>query len=1113
MVPTTTLTTETRASITVASDPKGKLKAWHAYFEKLHRPTDAPDVPKPWLNSPAAAQMKARTATDDFIWPQTMTLEDLRAHLSRGNPKPSPGPDSWEKWALRQVSDDFLLLTLHLCNYMISANYFSPRLKQNFISPLYKRGDLTDPSNYRGIVFANCLYNVVTSWFTQQFQKYIWRRKLLPTLQIATQQGVQPGDLTNFLDQVHTAGIAMGSTFFAIKRDHTKGFDNLHAQGYYDALKFYGVNSAVAAFEQARTKDITLFVKSFDGIGRDKITTTGQTKQGDHPSPIKYTLTMSMLTWWLSLQGPLRANDIPVIKSVNGQNVQHHTPADHLSFKLLSVEAMDDSVMFGTSWTSLAATVKYSEQFQSAYGIQTAWNSDDKTVCFTLGKDLPRSPDTIEFKTETSTHLVPFTDNPKLLRTTLHNQKATSEMIHSIIDAFPIPTDRAWPMAILRRAVSTLLVSRIRPRLHLQPLTPEMADEIDHAISRKVTTALDLTHTRSAILSLPVLCRGFGFPSIQVINGEVAVTMMLRSLNHHLPEIRVMAQISMANWQCRVNGCIPPLESLTEHTAPRAEFRPHACVPTSWIAAVKYLRDADLPVVQTDQSYLYDSSIEHLMTRVQNQTDDIPPRWAANRLRALQTPREANDPVKKWIKSIKTLSSPATLQVKSARDKITDWIMTYPFALSLQLRDKSVFTTVSKRKAHYNELVNAAFKESDDSEIRNTWASDGSHKTIHGRCTSTTAAIVGKANASFRLVGQYGSSLHAERLGLIAALMNTQGRGNETRIITDHLNSVRDVARIRGPHFQDDSWRPQSAHELYRWLLEVIRTTTAGVSHTKAHTDAEDADSRLNDAADREAGLAHHGPTTRIIPALTAWMRPWVAYIPGVGFAQDNWKNILNTSTMEAVYAKQTPGTWRRTDDPVRIKLTSPPEYFYKHSPAGLTAKYQFLMRTGTFLTNERTAKSDSSQDSSCQFCGHKVQDERHLFVDCPHFEKFRDEALRKGIRLHAGALAKKTPDRDLRLREFEECAKQMIRGTPTAPTEYWIGSTPPVPPPLGDLEAKMAHHLAITLTSRIAGSYQRDKAKEREFGRGKKRDGPAVIERHESEEGDPGRGRKRPRE
>lgn len=165
------------------------------------------------------------------------------------------------------------------------------------------------------------------------------------------------------------------------------------------------------------------------------------------------------------------------------------------------------------------------------------------------------------------------------------------------------------------------------------------------------------------------------------------------------------------------------------------------------------------------------------------------------------------------------MSSPATLQVKSARDKITDWIMTYPFALSLQLRDKPVFTTVSKRKAHYNELVNAAFKESDDSEIRNTWASDGSHKTIHGRCTSTTAAIVGKANASFRLVGQYGSSLHAERLGLIAALMNTQGRGNETRIITDHLNSVRDVARIRGPHFQDDSWRPQSAHELYRWLL------------------------------------------------------------------------------------------------------------------------------------------------------------------------------------------------------------------------------------------------------------------------------------------------------
>jgi len=62
----------------------------------------------------AAAAMKKRTSgpENNFIWPQPMTLEDLRNHLSRGNPRPSPGPDAWEKWALRQTTDSFLSLVL-----------------------------------------------------------------------------------------------------------------------------------------------------------------------------------------------------------------------------------------------------------------------------------------------------------------------------------------------------------------------------------------------------------------------------------------------------------------------------------------------------------------------------------------------------------------------------------------------------------------------------------------------------------------------------------------------------------------------------------------------------------------------------------------------------------------------------------------------------------------------------------------------------------------------------------------------------------------------------------------------------------------------------------------
>ena len=401
--------------------------AWHRYFSGLYKPASIPQGHKPWMTSKGSAMMRARTAKDNFIWPQTMSVEDLRHHLGHGNPRPSPGPDHWEKWALRQTTDAFLNLIVQLSNHMICTNYFPTRVKGNFTSPLYKRGDITDPRNYRGIVFANCIYNIVTSWFTRQFQRWIWRLDLLPQLQIATQQGVQPGDLTNFLDQADQALYSLGSTTYCIKRDHTKGFDNLHPQGFMDALQFYGINPAVAAFETARTTNVTLKIKLADGISKETITTTGQTKQGDHPSLIKYTMTMSMLIRWLTL---LQTEDIPCITTVHSHEGKYHTPADRLQLKLLAVEAMDDSVMFGTSWDALVRMVDYSEQFQTAYGIQTAWESPEKTLCFTMGKAPTDIPTSIRFSSRGETHSVPFTENPKLLRTALHNQEAAAKSHH-----------------------------------------------------------------------------------------------------------------------------------------------------------------------------------------------------------------------------------------------------------------------------------------------------------------------------------------------------------------------------------------------------------------------------------------------------------------------------------------------------------------------------------------------------------------------------------------------------------------------------------------------------------------------------------------------------------
>jgi len=791
----------TRTDVPVASDPAGRLDNWHNYFADLHSPVDIPAAPKPWMDSPASRAAKKLTAGDlNFVWPQTLTMADLKGHMSRGNQRPSPGPDGWEKWALRRCSDDFLSLILDIINYMITTNYIPARMKENFILPLYKRGDVTDPRNHRGIIPANCMYNIMSSWFTFQFQRWIWKRGLLPASQIATQQGVQVGDLTMYLQEVHRAAEITGTTIYCMRGDHTKGFDNLASIAYLDMLEFNGINPAVAAFEKARTKDLTLRVKTADGICPQVITTNGQTKQGDSPSPIKYTGTMGMRARW---------------------------------FTHWSVLPPDDSILFATSWDGLKRLVALSETFQAAYGIQTAWDSPDKTVCFTLGAAPPETANGIpisevEFVLNPITYKVPITDKPSILRTQLNNQQATRDAILSVVDTFPIPADTRWPLGVLRRSVKGMLMSRIRPRLALQPLPPLMAAAVDSAIATKVCTALGIRNTNNALLTLPASNHGFGFPSVETINGQIAINMVLRALNHHLSPFRTMARITMANWMCLNNGCVPPMEvtlvSESERSVPgygeigpqgrgRPRREPDVPIPMTWKAAHQYMKMANVPVIETDQSYLSRSAVCHLIKRRMTQNCDESTTKAASKL-LLLTPGKDHMSLKDWIPTLSTLTQPAGRQWVP---KAIKSVSSARFIQDMRLLDVTVFDSRAKRKRTYNNLLLSSFRTTSP-PTSGIWATDGSSIEQFDLCRSTTAAITGPSSAMLQTSGQYSSSLHGERLGLIAALLQSALEPGQSTIITDHLISVLDAERIRHPQYIDDSWKARPGHELYSWL-------------------------------------------------------------------------------------------------------------------------------------------------------------------------------------------------------------------------------------------------------------------------------------------------------
>jgi hypothetical protein len=77
----------------VETEPDKVKRITRDYFQKLYHHSHPPDLPKPWLTSPAVTDVKERVARDPFIWPKLANVNDFRAMIRQGNNRPAPGPD------------------------------------------------------------------------------------------------------------------------------------------------------------------------------------------------------------------------------------------------------------------------------------------------------------------------------------------------------------------------------------------------------------------------------------------------------------------------------------------------------------------------------------------------------------------------------------------------------------------------------------------------------------------------------------------------------------------------------------------------------------------------------------------------------------------------------------------------------------------------------------------------------------------------------------------------------------------------------------------------------------------------------------------------------------
>jgi len=124
----------------VVTEPDKCKKITREYFKALYHHDEPPELPKPWMECPSVSNVKNVVSQDPFIWPKLANVDDFRAMVRRRNNRPAPGPDGWEKWLIKNLSDYALGLVLDLLNYIVISSVFPGNIKDMWLTMFHKRG-------------------------------------------------------------------------------------------------------------------------------------------------------------------------------------------------------------------------------------------------------------------------------------------------------------------------------------------------------------------------------------------------------------------------------------------------------------------------------------------------------------------------------------------------------------------------------------------------------------------------------------------------------------------------------------------------------------------------------------------------------------------------------------------------------------------------------------------------------------------------------------------------------------------------------------------------------------------------------------------------------------
>ena len=218
---------------------------------------------------------------------------------------------------IKYAPENVLKTLLTLMNAIFSHSRYPSQWCTNYLKIIYKKGDIEDPNNYRGLSIGSCVGKLYSSILLGRLEAFATKHKIIPAQQIGFKRGFRTADHVYLLKTLIDKTFFKKGKLYAAFIDFKKAYDTVDREKLLRKLQEAGVSGIFLRNIKALYTKTEYQIKLKKGLLKAISSNLGL-KQGCPLSPILFNIYISDIE--------------PYLRDPNSDITLHDTTISHFLY-------------------------------------------------------------------------------------------------------------------------------------------------------------------------------------------------------------------------------------------------------------------------------------------------------------------------------------------------------------------------------------------------------------------------------------------------------------------------------------------------------------------------------------------------------------------------------------------------------------------------------------------------------------------------------------------------------------------------------------------------------------------------------------------------------------